>query len=70
MLDFISGGIMRQTGQIKACGKCGEQVLVERMVNGSDHDIGIHVFHWKCLTLQEQKKTIEKYKLSISEKLV
>ena len=48
-------------GEICTCGKCGEKILVERLLCGVNHTIQTFTCCWKCVDKKEKERAIKRY---------
>ena len=50
-------------GEIKNCGKCQRKILVERVMCGVNHTIGIIITCWDCLPSEAIDKARKLYNI-------
>ena len=50
-------------GKVVKCGKCGREILVERVVDYTDHTVSLNINCWGCLDEKTKKKAREMYQL-------
>lgn len=51
-------------GCLHTCSECSRRVLVERGINGSDHDIFVTATCWECLSAQQKETAMKKYRIT------
>ena len=59
--------VLPMRGVIKQCSACKRQILVERVLIGTDHDMEIVTTCWECMSEENKQKAIEAYKLEVPQ---
>ncbi|MFX1298400.1 MAG: hypothetical protein ACFFD2_26540 [Promethearchaeota archaeon] len=60
---------MRQIGRIAECRVCGRKVLVEQVLEDTDHTVQLTITCWECLTPAQREKAVRMYDLDLIARL-